>query len=74
MELKKNGHLPAAIVNAQAETIVATGAVMAEVPKIDSIDISILRDGDRAVVIGDGLDMMDLVERRVVTCVLRRQG
>jgi predicted aconitase with swiveling domain len=74
MDLKKNGHLPAAIVNAQAETIVATGAVMAGVPMIDSIDISLLRDGDRAVVIGEGLDMMDLVERKVVTCVLRRQG
>ncbi len=64
MDLKKNGHLPAAIVNAQAETIVATGAVMAGVPMIDSIDLSLLRDGDRAVVIGDGLDMMDLVEKR----------
>jgi predicted aconitase with swiveling domain len=74
MDLKKNGHLPAAIVNAQAETIVATGAVMAGVPMIDSIDISLLREGDRAVVIGDGLDMMDLVEKKVVTCVLRRQG
>jgi len=74
MDLKKNGHLPAAIINSQAETIVATGAVMAEVPMIDSIDISLLRDGDRAVVVGDGLDMMDLVERKVVTCVLRRKG
>ncbi|HNX47204.1 MAG TPA: DUF126 domain-containing protein [Methanomassiliicoccales archaeon] len=74
MELKKNGHLPAAIVNAQAETIVATGAVMAGVPMIDSIDISLLREGDRAVIVGDGLDMMDLVEKKVVTCVLRRKG
>lgn len=74
MDLKKNDHLPAAIINAQAETIVATGAVMAEVPMIDSIDISLLREGDRAVVVGDGLDMMDLSEKKVVTCVLRRKG
>ena len=74
MDLKKNGHLPAAIINAEAETIVATGAVMAEVPMIDSVDISVLREGDRAVLVGDSLDMMDLVERRVVTCVLRRNG
>jgi len=74
MDLKKNGHLPAAIINAQAETIVATGAVMAGVPMIDSIDISLLRDGDRAVLVGDGLDMMDLVEKKVVTCVLRRKN
>jgi len=74
MDLKKNGHLPAAIINAQAETIVATGAVMAEVPMIDSVDISWLREGDRAVLVGDSLDMMDLMERKVVTCVMRRKG
>jgi predicted aconitase with swiveling domain len=73
MDLKKNGHLPAAIINSEAETIVATGAVMAEVPMIDSIDISILREGDRAVIVGDSLDMMDLVEKRVVTCILKRK-
>lgn len=74
MDLKKNGHLPAAIINAQAETIVATGAVMAGVPMIDSLDISMLREGDRAVVVDDSLDMMDLVEKKVVACVLRRRG
>ena len=74
MDLKKNGHLPAAIINAQAETIVATGAVMAGVPMIDSVDISILREGDRAVLVDDSLDMMDLVERKVVTCLIRRKG
>ncbi|MCX6650822.1 MAG: DUF126 domain-containing protein [Methanomassiliicoccales archaeon] len=74
MDLKKNGHLPAAIINAQAETIVSTGAVMAGIPMIDLLDISILREGDRAVVNGDSLDMMDLVEKKVVTCVLRCKG
>ena len=74
MDLKKNGHLPAAIINASAETIVATGAVMAGVPMIDQVDLSLLRDGDRALVDGEYLDMMDLDERKVVTCILRRKG
>jgi hypothetical protein len=74
VDLKKNGHLPGAIVNAQAETIVATGAVMAEVPMIDSVDLSIMRDGDRVVIDGDAMDLFDLQEKRVVTCVMRRQG
>lgn len=74
MDLKKNGHLPAAIINERAETIVSTGAVMAEVPMVDSVDISLLRDGDRVLVDGDTLDLMDINERRVVTCILRRQG
>jgi uncharacterized protein len=73
MDLKKHGHLPTAIINASAETIVATGAVMAGVPMIDKMDISLLRDGDRALVDGDILDMMDLDERKVVTCILRRK-
>ncbi len=74
VDLKKNGHLPCAIVNAKAETIVATGAVMAEVPMIDSLDLSILRDGDRAIIDGDAIDLFDLQEKRVVTCVMRRGG
>jgi predicted aconitase with swiveling domain/8-oxo-dGTP pyrophosphatase MutT (NUDIX family) len=74
LDLKKNGHLPAAIVNSKAETIVATGAVMAGVPMVDSLDISLLRDGDRVLVDGDSLDMMDLNQRKVVTCILRCKG
>lgn len=74
VDLKKNGHLPGAIINAKAETIVATGAVMAGVPMLDSLDISILRDGDRVVIDGDALDLFDLQEKRVVTSVMRRKG
>jgi len=44
--LKINGVAPAAIVNHETETIVATGAILAGIPCIDGIDISNLKTGD----------------------------
>jgi len=45
--LKKNGVAPAAIVNSETETIVATGAILAGIPCIDGIDIEDIETGDR---------------------------
>jgi predicted aconitase with swiveling domain len=45
--LKKNGVAPAAIVNSETETIVATGAILAGIPCIDGIDISGIKTGDK---------------------------
>jgi predicted aconitase with swiveling domain len=44
--LAKNGVAPAAIINKEPETIVATGAILAGIPCIDGIDISKLKTGD----------------------------
>ena len=76
LDLKKNGHLPAAIINERAETIVATGAVMAGVPMVDGIDISLVLDGDLVEVDGDKgtVDILDVTISEVVTCVLRNDG
>jgi predicted aconitase with swiveling domain len=38
--LKKNGKAPAAIVNAQCETITAVGCIIAEIPCIDQVAIA----------------------------------
>ncbi|MCX8158432.1 MAG: DUF126 domain-containing protein [Candidatus Diapherotrites archaeon] len=43
--LKKNGKAPLAIVNKECETIVAVGAIIAEVPCVDKIDIEKIKDG-----------------------------
>ena len=45
--LKKNGVAPAAIVNSETETIVATGAILAGIPCIDGVDISGINTGDK---------------------------
>lgn len=45
--LEKNGVGPAAIVNAETETIVATGVILAGVPCVDKVDISQFKTGDK---------------------------
>lgn len=53
--LSRSGHAPAAIVNNEAETIIAVGAIMGKIPMIDRIKIplSSLPDGKSAVVDGE---------------------
>ena len=51
--LQANGKAPAAIVNAQTETIVATGAILSKIPLVDDVDITVIRTGDRVTVDGD---------------------
>ena len=51
--LRANGKAPAAIVNQQTETIVATGAILAKIPLVDEVDIEVIKTGDRVTVDGD---------------------
>lgn len=44
-QLKKNNVAPKAIVVEDAETIVATGAIIAEIPMVDKIDIKKIKSG-----------------------------
>lgn len=37
---------PAAIVNAEADPVVAVGAIIAEIPMVDQVDVSRIRTGD----------------------------
>ena len=43
--LKRNGLAPAAIINAQCETITAVGCIIAEIPCVDQIPIEQLTTG-----------------------------
>lgn len=54
-QLRKNGHAPAAIINIETETIIATGCILAEVPLIDRLNknpLRAIRGGDRVTVDG----------------------
>lgn len=51
--LKKNGVAPAAIVNRETETIVATGVILADIPCVDQIDIESIKTGDKLAVDAD---------------------
>ena len=51
--LKKNGVAPAAVVNKETETIVATGVILAGIPCVDGIDIERIKTGDKLTVDAD---------------------
>ena len=76
LDLKKHGNQPSAIINEKAETIVATGAVMAMVPMVDSLDISLFRDGDEVFVDGNtgAVSIAGVKESDIVTSVMRHRG
>ena len=53
--LSRNRHAPAAIINAEAEAIIATGAIIGGIPMIDRIDLPLdrLKNGTQVTVDGD---------------------
>lgn len=76
LDLRRSGNAPVAIVNAKAEPIVATGAVMAEIPMVDGIDISLIRTGDRVIVDADAgrVELPGVVNVHAATSILRNEG
>ena len=50
--MKKARTAPAAILNAASETIVAVGAIIADIPMVDQVDLSLIHDGDTVTVDG----------------------
>ena len=51
--LAKNKVGPAAIINKETETIVATGAILAGIPCVDQIDINKIKTGDNLFIDAD---------------------
>ncbi|MFQ6089216.1 MAG: DUF126 domain-containing protein [Candidatus Methanofastidiosia archaeon] len=51
--LKRRGFAPKAIVNEESEPIVAVGAIISEIPMVDKIDISKLKEEDKILVDAD---------------------
>ena len=55
LQLRKNGVAPAAIINLEAEPIIAVGAIISKIPMVDKLDgdaYSRLKDGMRVKVDG----------------------
>lgn len=53
LQLKKNGKAPAAIINLEAEPIIAVGAIISKIPMVDKLEMNpfeMLRDGMQAMV------------------------
>lgn len=76
LDMKKHGNQPSAIINENAETIVATGAVMANVPMVDSLDVSLFRDDDEIFVDGNTgvVSIAGVKENEVTTSIIRHNG
>jgi len=53
LRLRRSGHAPVAMLNAESEAIVAVGAIIANIPMVDQLDISAIQAGDW-VTIEDG--------------------
>jgi predicted aconitase with swiveling domain len=51
--MARAGTAPAAILNAVSEAIVAVGAIIGDIPMVDSVDITRIRSGDQVQVAGD---------------------
>jgi predicted aconitase with swiveling domain len=53
-QLKQHGKSPAALVSRRADTIVAVGAIIAEIPAVDSLERDLLESG----MITDGAEVL----------------
>jgi hypothetical protein len=53
LRLARGGHAPVAIINSASEAIVAVGAIIAGIPMVDQVDISVIEDGNWVEVDGD---------------------
>lgn len=75
--LVKLGKGPRAIINSRTETIVATGAIMSDLPLVDGVDLDLLRSSESVTVDGDGssIDLHAVQSiRHVVTSFLENGG
>lgn len=59
--LQRNGVAPIAIINAECETIIAVGCIIAEIPCVDQVPIEQVKTGQKVIVDGDHgiLEMID---------------
>jgi len=51
--LAKNGLAPKAIINETADPVVAVGAIIADIPMVDRVDISKIETGDEVTINGE---------------------
>jgi uncharacterized protein len=51
--MKKNGVAPAAMINKETETIIAVGAIISEIPFVDKVDVTKIKNGAKVIVDND---------------------
>lgn len=73
-QLKKNGKAPLGMVNRNSETIVASGAIISDIPLVDKIDLDLLEEGDEVRLDGKKgeVELHDVDIQPVVTAFLKK--
>ncbi len=56
-QLAKNGKAPLAMINREAETIVAVGCIISDIPAVDQIDIEKIKTGNKVKVDGEKVEV-----------------
>jgi hypothetical protein len=57
--LKHNNLAPAAIINAECETITAVGCIISEIPCVDRIDIELIKTGMKIALEGAKVEIFE---------------
>ncbi len=57
LRLKKRGLAPKAIINRRCEPIIAVGAIIAEIPCVDQVEVSMISTGDYVKIRGERVDV-----------------
>ncbi len=72
-QLKLNRKAPVAIINRSAEPIIATGAIISNIPMVDGVDTFLIESGDDVLVDASAgeVELRGVREQHVVTCILR---
>lgn len=73
-QLKKNRTAPKGMINKNTETIVASGAIISEIPLVDEVDIDLIKEGDEVCIDGENgiIDIKDVKIIDVVTAFLKK--
>ncbi len=72
LELKENGVSPSGIINEKSEIVILTGAIISQIPMVDSIPIDIFEQGDRIRIDGKTgeVEIPEVVQKDTVTVYL----
>ncbi len=57
LRLKRRGLAPKAIINRRCEPIIAVGAIIAEIPCVDKVDVSKISTGDQVIIEGGRIEV-----------------
>ena len=73
-QLKKNKTAPIGMINKKTETIVASGAIISDIPLVDKIDVDLIEEDDEVDIDGEKgiVEIKDVEKIEVVTAFLKK--